>query len=732
MATGDTAPPLAMSSSPPPLLDHSPSNLSSPLSDVEDKDHEPEEMDLIMHSHDLGRRTTAKHNDTRDGDDSDLASDSDDESKLSEMDVNDSEAETERLYDTPRKNNGTRDVLDAVGDVGNRQFVDRRDRAFERSPSKLQQQIQADLDAERAASDNNSLSEGEEEDDDDVSVAFSEPEPEPQSIRDKRLRSPLLAKKPPVTSSPADSAILKATRTDSTDSRKRKRPSVTEQSEVDQPLRKRTGSIGVVPDGEFSADDIAVVDDEGTSTNPQSGNHSGVEDTNGEVEIPSKTKVKPVDSVEHDVVEPIRSERAKRNVGKRRKSKSLEDSGGQPNAEPQKGATETVDGSAAGASAPHAEDGHTEDADEAEAAHKNEEELERKKAAWEELTAIEKQFSNFRERLYQERLQRLNQEEAMLNCENPIHPEYLAMLQPINERKEKRVKAATQELEYRMQMMERRAVAERAQILTQYTQSVRELRQKVLEELGQEWYDIQAERRRFANAIPDYGIHYPETKTQSIRHAVAYNKEVSILSGFAKHVGFPAAPPIHGVSEDQLENDLEAIIRAREPPPPPPPPPPISRPIVNHPPPVFHQEFTAGLPFGRNLGPAGEQFIEQTPWANPNHPSHQIQRQHSQHSQHHSQHEGGSHHVLNAHMGPSSGNRDDLMQMAPSFSPSAGTMLNGGVAAPIPLPTLPTTRVDMTPNPFSVGDKGSLGEEYHAMVKKTMQPLKRESVAQAS
>lgn len=38
------------------------------------------------------------------------------------------------------------------------------------------------------------------------------------------------------------------------------------------------------------------------------------------------------------------------------------------------------------------------------------------------------------------------------------------------------------------------------------------------------------------------------------------------------------------------------------------------------------------MPFGRSLGLAGEQFLEQTPWANPNHPLHQMQRQLSEQS----------------------------------------------------------------------------------------------------
>jgi hypothetical protein len=165
--------------------------------------------------------------------------------------------------------------------------------------------------------------------------------------------------------------------------------------------------------------------------------------------------------------------------------------------------------------------------------------------------------------LYQERLEALNREEAMLTCDNPTHPEYLAMLQYIDQRRDERIRKSTLELQFKMEALKKRAVAERAQIMSQFHQAVRESREQVLEELGQDWYNIQQERRRAANTIPDYGIRFPSTKQQSVKAAVAYNKEVSILSGFAKHVGFPAAPPISGASDDQLENDLEAITVSR-------------------------------------------------------------------------------------------------------------------------------------------------------------------------
>lgn len=624
MATGDTALSLALSSPHPPLLQHSPSDVSSPLSDVEDKHGDPDEMDLDMNSNHSQHRETSVRTDNCDVADSDLGAETDDESKLSDVDINDdSEAETERLYDTPPKDRVSRDIVDAAGEPGTRQFTDRRDRTFEPSPSKLQQQIKADYEPKNIASGRNTPSEGAEEGDGEVSEDLSEEEPE-SAAELPPVRSPVLAKKVQAVSASTEKVLTLSPRHDTL---KRKRSSITEQQDLSQPLKKRTESNPSTE--ELSADDVPVVDIEVISTNPESGNQSAEEDNNDEPvatagpDSATKDEAEPTEAIEDDASDG-RTKKGKRGVAKKRKSPTPGELAGDEVEETNLDASADADVVAVEDSGVQAEEDQVDDVDEeAEAAHRNEEELERKKSAWEELTAIERQFSSFRERLYQERLEQLNQEEAMLTCENPTHPEYLAMLQCLNARREERIKTSTLELQFRMAMLQRRAVAERAQILSQYHQAVRESREKVLEELGQEWYDIQQERRRFANAIPDYGIHYPAAKAQGIRNAVAYNKEVSILSGFAKHVGFPAAPPIHGASEDQMENDLEAIARSRDPAP---------RPIPNYPP-AFHQEYSsAGIPFGRTpLGPAGEQFIEQTPWANPNHPAHQIQRQQLHH-----------------------------------------------------------------------------------------------------
>lgn len=367
----EMGPLLALSSSPPPRLDNSPSNMSSPLSDVEDKDADHEEMELRMRLHAPDRLGTPKRSSHGADEDSDVDEESDDESKLSEMDINDSEAETERLYDTPQKEKTTRDVLGVRSGVGSRQFVDRRDRVFERSPSKLQQQLQAELDAENGASDNESLSEAEEEEDDDeLSRASSEAQPDPKPTKDRPRRSPSQPKKKSEPIASATSSNSNLTSQESQDSRKRKRSSVAGQSEQEQPLRKRTGSIGV-REGDFSANDAVIADDEGgVSTNPQSGTHTGEEDNSDHPAVPTN-KEDPVASVEDDVIDTPRSRNTRRGSAKKWKSKSPQRSGGQGT----EGAHNDPPDDGDDPAAEDAVDEHAADADEeAEAAHRNEEE----------------------------------------------------------------------------------------------------------------------------------------------------------------------------------------------------------------------------------------------------------------------------------------------------------------------------------------------------------------------
>ena len=114
---------------------------------------------------------------------------------------------------------------------------------------------------------------------------------------------------------------------------------------------------------------------------------------------------------------------------------------------------------------------------------------------------------------------------------------------------------------------------------------------------------------------------------------------------------------------------------------------------------AFHSEFAGALPFGRMLGPAGEQFIEQTPWANPNHPSHRQLMQQELDAQ-------------SGHPGLPSGSRRHPQQQRGIFSLGATATLNGDP----PVATQKASGHDCIKGP-------KMGAEH---------PAKRDSIAQIS
>lgn len=203
------------------------------------------------------------------------------------------------------------------------------------------------------------------------------------------------------------------------------------------------------------------------------------------------------------------------------------------------------------------------------------------------------------------------------------------MKQCLDDRLQQKLSEINKELDYRMQAHERRAVAQHAQIWGQYFQAVREKREKALEALNREWYDVQTARRS-AHSLQDWGLLFPKDPAQRVRNAVAYNTEVSTLASIAKYEGFPARPDIKGASQAELEDDLGIIEvcqntntikplaliseltnvkRAKR-----------GRQKTAHSRDEFH------TPTFNRLGPAGEQFLKETPWANPNHSVHKAQQ----------------------------------------------------------------------------------------------------------
>jgi hypothetical protein len=160
--------------------------------------------------------------------------------------------------------------------------------------------------------------------------------------------------------------------------------------------------------------------------------------------------------------------------------------------------------------------------------------------------------------LYKDRLQTLEEEEQSLLADVPTHREYLNMKQCLDDRFAQKLQEVNTEVGFQLKAHEQWAVAQRAQIWSQFFQAIREKREQTLESLNKQWYNIQTARRS-AHSLTDYGLLFPKDPSQRVRNAIAYNSEVSALSGMAKYEGFPAGPEMKGASASELKSDLGAM-----------------------------------------------------------------------------------------------------------------------------------------------------------------------------
>ena len=191
---------------------------------------------------------------------------------------------------------------------------------------------------------------------------------------------------------------------------------------------------------------------------------------------------------------------------------------------------------------------------------KTEEVLRLKKDASILFEHVTQQYKTFREKLYNEKLEEVSQELEMLQQPECLHPSYLRQMACVDQRLQKQQREARAFYRYKRQSLEDRTVAERAVIHSQFFQEIRDKREDVLSKLGEDWYAIQKERREAQQDIDDTKLYiYDPRRGTQLHQQAKYNHEVSILSGIAKHVGFPAALEITGVEGPALDDDMTAM-----------------------------------------------------------------------------------------------------------------------------------------------------------------------------
>ncbi|KAJ5313872.1 DNA-directed RNA polymerase III subunit 22.9 kDa [Penicillium atrosanguineum] len=266
----------------------------------------------------------------------------------------------------------------------------------------------------------------------------------------------------------------------------------------------------------------------------------------------------------------------------------------------------------------------------AETAARVEEESAKKTSAMESLTTLEKEFALLRDKIFDERISKLNRELEMLTGPNPTHPEYLRQIECVERHRDAKLKYEENLYRYRMKALLNKSLAERSQAHSTYFQRIRDVREGHSSSISKQFYAIQHDRFKTDESSPNHNIPFPTRRSQQIAHQTAYNHEVSVMAGVAKYVGFPAAPTLLGARPSELEDDLEKMGITVE-----------TRTLVpRHSSAAVPRAPTSAMSSNvfRTAAEAEEAFLEQTPWANPQHPIHQQQPHQNQYTQQHRPH----------------------------------------------------------------------------------------------
>ncbi|KAJ5092176.1 hypothetical protein NUU61_007046 [Penicillium alfredii] len=468
---------------------------------------------------------------------------------------NDSEAETERIDDSPH-NIRKRDIVVSAGSAGP-------------SPSKLHQSTTVD-------------------DVDEAHVADDSPSKPRRSSKNNGV---------------ADHPEMDDVELPDSVGKKRKRVDAGDETGTElgdeEPLRKRRSSL---------KSDLSDPMDDDAPLSPEP------------IEDPTIARDDtPVDDApEIDI--PAASSKSKKGKKGKRKGKRVPDADEETEAGGIEAATEDVADENVGEDDEPAE--QVEDADDAEATARVEEESVKKMSAMESLATLEKEFATLRDKIYDERISKLNRELEMLTGPNPTHPEYLRQVECVERHRDAKTTYEHTLYRYRMKSLLNKGLAERAQAHSTYFQRIRDVRERHSSAISRQFYAIQHDRFKTDELSPHHIIPFPTRRSQQIAHQTAYNQEVSVMAGVAKYVGFPAAPTLLGARSSELDDDLEKMgisVESR-----------ASAP--RHSSALPPRGAMSAMSSNAFRTAAEEAFLEQTPWANPQHPIHQ-QQAHQQLSQ---------------------------------------------------------------------------------------------------
>ena len=224
-----------------------------------------------------------------------------------------------------------------------------------------------------------------------------------------------------------------------------------------------------------------------------------------------------------------------------------------------------------------------------------------------DITEIEYEFAELRQKLYENRLARLELELQM--CLEGSHPELRLYYEKIAAIRDYKLRRTYQKQKYELECIDTETRATRTYIHQNFYKQVNDIQNKLLGETTKRWYEINRERRDMDTTVPDVNYHVPvklagktlscitgyagparqslpgEPLSEDFAHEgidfhyssnpvdklevivdrMRLNNEISDLEGLRKYFhGFPGAPSLNGLRDSEISTDLNLLKQLQQ------------------------------------------------------------------------------------------------------------------------------------------------------------------------
>ena len=226
----------------------------------------------------------------------------------------------------------------------------------------------------------------------------------------------------------------------------------------------------------------------------------------------------------------------------------------------------------------------------------------RRLEAMDDIISIEYKFAELRQKLYENKLIKLELELQM--CLEGSHPELHGYYEKIASIRDYKLRRAYQRQKYELKCIDRETRATRTMIHQDFYKKVSDLKREMLTSITKEWYDINKERREMDNVVPEVSYHVPikiaqktlscitgyagpaqkrlpgeplseDLECENIKFRYRYNpvdklevivdrmrlnNALSDLEGLKRYYGgFPGAPSLNGLRDSEIAEDFQEL-----------------------------------------------------------------------------------------------------------------------------------------------------------------------------